>query len=46
VTKRNKSQKTPECEEGPKARENFERAMKSLFQAPKVDIKKTKKGKD
>jgi hypothetical protein len=46
VTKESKSQKTPECEEGPKARKKFERTMKSLFQAPKVDTKKAKKGKD
>jgi hypothetical protein len=34
--------------EGPKARENFERVMTSLFQAPKTITgrkKKTKKGK-
>jgi len=31
--------------EGPKAKENFEKAMKALFRAPKV-VKKPKKGKD
>jgi hypothetical protein len=33
--------------EGPKAKENFEKTMKALFQVPKVDSKKPKKkGKD
>jgi len=29
--------------EGPKARENFERTMKALFQAPKKQTSKTKR---
>jgi len=33
--------------EGPKAKQNFEKAMKALFQVPKIDSKKPKKkGKD
>jgi len=33
--------------EGPKAKENFEKAMKALFQASKANSKKPKKkGKD
>jgi hypothetical protein len=32
----------PEYREGPEAKENFERAMKSLFQAPKLSPKKRK----
>jgi hypothetical protein len=32
--------------EGPKAKENFEKTMKILFQARKPDSKKPKKGKD
>jgi len=37
-----------EFTEGPKARENFERVMTKLFQAPKTKpkAKKKKKGKD
>jgi len=39
--------KSKKYSEGPKAKENFEKAMKALFQAPKVDSKKPKKkGKD
>jgi hypothetical protein len=37
----------PQFTEGPKAREKFERAMKSLFKAPKhPKSKPKKKGKD
>jgi hypothetical protein len=32
--------------EGPEERDNFERAMKALFQVPKSSPKKAKKGKD
>jgi hypothetical protein len=43
--------KKPEYEKGPKARENFERAMTSLFRVPKAAVSKKlkkngKKGKD
>lgn len=31
-----------EYREGPEAKENFENAMKSLFQAPKVTLRKKK----
>ena len=41
----------PDCNEGPKARENFERTMIALFKAakpkrPKSKRKQKKKGKD
>ena len=32
------SMKEPEYQEGPKAREDFERGMKALFKVPKADI--------
>jgi len=32
----------PEYREGPEAKESFEQAMKSLFQAPKLSSKKRK----
>jgi hypothetical protein len=32
-----------EMEEGPKARENFERAMKAMFQVPKAEVEKAEK---
>jgi hypothetical protein len=35
--------KQPEYTEGPKALENFERGMKALFKAPKVEIVPQKK---
>jgi hypothetical protein len=35
--------KQPEYTEGPKALENFERGMKALFKAPKLDIVPRKK---
>jgi len=35
--------KTAEYIEGPKARENFEQSMQTLFQAPKPTTRKTKK---
>jgi hypothetical protein len=35
--------KQPEYTEGPKALENFERGMKALFKAPKVEIVRQKK---
>jgi hypothetical protein len=42
-----KLKKAPrEYKEGPEAKENFEKTMKALFRAPKVDSKKPKKGKD
>lgn len=34
----------PEYREGPEAKEKFERTMKTLFQAPKLTIRKKKKG--
>jgi len=34
-----KTKKQPECEEGSKARENFEMAMKTIFQSPKKPLK-------
>jgi hypothetical protein len=40
------SKKKIEYIEGPKARETFEKTMKTLFRAPKVDSKKLRKGKD
>jgi hypothetical protein len=30
---------------GPEARQNFEETMKTLFRAPKIESKKSKKGK-
>lgn len=33
----------PEMEEGPRARENFERAMKAVFRVPKSEVVKTEK---
>lgn len=33
----------PEMEEGPKARENFERNMKALFRVPKDEVVKAEK---
>jgi hypothetical protein len=43
--------KKNECDEGPKARDNFERTMTELFRVPKAKVakkltKKRKKGKD
>jgi hypothetical protein len=35
--------KEPEYTEGPKARENFERGMKTLFQTTKSGVAKAKK---
>jgi hypothetical protein len=35
--------KTPEYVEGPKAQENFERTMTTLFRAPKSKTRKTAK---
>jgi hypothetical protein len=35
-----------EYREGEKARKSFEKTMKALFRAPKVDSKKSPKGKD
>jgi len=35
-----------EYKEGHEAQESFEKTMKTLFRAPKVDLKKRKKGKD
>jgi len=35
-----------QCKEGSGARENFENAMKALFQVPKPASKKSPKGKD
>jgi hypothetical protein len=32
-----------EMEEGPKARENFERAMKAVFRVPKAEVVKAEK---
>jgi hypothetical protein len=37
--------KKPEYSEGPKALENFERGMKSLFQVPKDAVKGKKKAR-
>jgi len=37
--------KTPEYDEGPKARENFERGMKALFQVQKDGTPRAKKPK-
>jgi hypothetical protein len=34
------------CHEGDEARQKFERTMKALFQVPKADSKKFKRGKD
>lgn len=33
----------PEMEEGPKARDNFERNMKALFRVPKDEVVKAEK---
>jgi len=38
--------KSKKYAEGPKARKNFEKTMKILFQVRKPDSKKSKKGKD
>jgi hypothetical protein len=38
--------KSKKYNEGPKAKENFEKTMKALFRVPKLDSKKPKKGKD
>jgi hypothetical protein len=35
----------PEYTEGPKALENFERGMKALFKAPKVELPRKKQHK-
>jgi hypothetical protein len=35
--------KEPEYQEGPKAREDFERGMKALFKVPKADIVQSKR---
>jgi hypothetical protein len=37
--------KTPEYNEGPKAREDFERGMKALFQVPKKAVPTKKKAR-
>ena len=41
-----KSKEKPSFHEGGEAQQKFERTMKALFQAPKSDSKKAKKGKD
>ena len=41
-----KREKKKEYAEGAKARKAFEGTMKALFQVPKADSKKPKKGKD
>ena len=33
----------PEMEEGPKAKDNFERAMKAVFRVPKSEVVKAEK---
>jgi len=46
VTKLRKPKKNQEFHQGIEARQKFEQTMRTLFQAPKVDSKKPKKGKD
>jgi hypothetical protein len=46
LTATTKRLRKPKLIEGPEARENFEKTMKTLFRAPKIDLKKPKKGKD
>ena len=40
------SKRTPTYHEGDAAARKFERTMTALFQVPKIDSQKSKKGKD
>jgi hypothetical protein len=46
LTKTKRRELKRECREGPEAKKAFEETMKNLFRAPKVDSKKSRKGKD